>query len=137
MSKPGSPQTTYLAGDDPETIAANRAYQDALSKLTDSLNSRKNRLFDPVLLAAAQGFLAPTQTGSFGESLGNAAAKIGAAESAAFKEPLAALRCSGKSRVRQWQTGSYKKSRPVPCRVDKLALLVNAAFKSLLQIQNV
>ena len=86
MSKPGSPQTTYLAGDDPETIAANRAYQDALSKLTDSLNSRKNRLFDPVLLAAAQGFLAPTQTGSFGESLGNAAAKIGAAESAAFKE---------------------------------------------------
>lgn len=86
MSKPGSPQTTYLAGDDPETIAANRAYQEALTRLTDSLNSRKNRLFDPVLLAAAQGFLAPTQTGSFGESLSNAAAKIGAAESAAFKE---------------------------------------------------
>lgn len=80
-------QTTgFLPGDDPEAVEANRRYQDALNKLTQSLDSRKNRLFDPVLLAAAQGFLAPTQTGSFGESLSNAAAKIGSAEAAAFKE---------------------------------------------------
>jgi hypothetical protein len=57
-----------------------------LAKLTESLDSRKNRFFDPTLLAMAQGFLAPTQTGGFGESLGNAAGKVGAAESAAAKE---------------------------------------------------
>jgi len=78
--------TSFLPGDDPETVAANRAYQEALNRLTQSLDTRKNRLFDPVLLAAAQGFLAPTQTGSFGESLSNAAARIGPAEAAAFKE---------------------------------------------------
>ena len=70
----------YASGDDPETLEANRRYQEALAKLTESLDTRKNRFFDPVMLAAAQGFLAPTQTGGFGESMGNAAGKIGAAQ---------------------------------------------------------
>jgi len=75
-----------LPGEDPETVEANRRYQEALAKLTESLDSRKNRFFDPVMLAAAQGFLAPTQTGGFGESLGKAAGNIGPAEAAAAKE---------------------------------------------------
>jgi hypothetical protein len=41
----------------------------------DSLVNRK-QLFDPTLLAMAQGFLSPTKTGSFGEVLGNVASQI-------------------------------------------------------------
>ena len=42
--------------------------------MLDSLDARKNQMFDPQLLALAEGFLKPTQTGSFGESLGYAVA---------------------------------------------------------------
>lgn len=42
-------------------------------KLLSSLDARQNRLFDPMLMKVASGFLAPTKTGSFGESLGYAA----------------------------------------------------------------
>jgi hypothetical protein len=51
-------------------------YQAAQQAMQDMLAKRENRLFDPTLLAMAQGFLAPTRTGSFGESLGNAAGAI-------------------------------------------------------------
>jgi hypothetical protein len=62
--------------------------------MTDALDQRKNRLFDPTLLAMSQGFLAPTQTGSFFESLGKAAQLTGAAEEKEMKEnqDIAALR---------------------------------------------
>jgi hypothetical protein len=63
-----------------------RKYQEALDRVTQSLDARKNRLFDPTLLAMAEGFLAPTRTGGFGESLGLAAGKIRGAEEAKFKE---------------------------------------------------
>lgn len=63
-----------------------RKYQEALDRVTASLDARKNRLFDPVLLAMAEGFLTPTRTGSFGESLGIAAGKLRGAEEARFKE---------------------------------------------------
>lgn len=63
-----------------------RKYQEALDRVTASLDARKNRLFDPTLLAMAEGFLAPTRTGSFGESLGLAAGKLRGAEEAKFKE---------------------------------------------------
>lgn len=86
MSEAKAPTASYLPGEDPDTIEANRRYQEALAKLTESLDSRKNRFFDPTMLAAAQGFLAPTQTGGFGESLGNVAGKLGPAEAAAVKE---------------------------------------------------
>lgn len=86
MSEAKTPTASYLPGEDPDTIEANRRYQEALAKLTESLDSRKNRFFDPTMLAAAQGFLAPTQTGGFGESLGNVAGKLGPAEAAAAKE---------------------------------------------------
>lgn len=52
-----------------ELKASRRALQEAL------LN--RQQLFDPTLLAMAQGFLAPTKTGSFGESLANVAAQVG------------------------------------------------------------
>jgi hypothetical protein len=51
-------------------------YEAAQQEARDILSQRQNRLFDPVALAAAQGFLAPTKTGSFGESLGNVAGQL-------------------------------------------------------------
>ena len=64
----------YLPGEDPGDIKANRESEAALQKLLSSLEARQNSMFDPTLLAMAEGFLKPTQTGSFGESLGYAAA---------------------------------------------------------------
>lgn len=55
------------------------------AKLREALDSRQNQLFDPVLLAMSQGFLAPTKTGSFGEVLGNVAGQIGPAQQAEQK----------------------------------------------------
>lgn len=51
----------------------------ALMRLREGLDARKNRPFDPVLMQTAAGFLKPTKTGSFGESLGYAAEGAGAA----------------------------------------------------------
>lgn len=74
--------------------SAEARYQSALKQMTDALDQRKNRLFDPTLLAMSAGFLAPTQTGSFFESLGNAAKLIGPAEEKEMREAqeLAAMR---------------------------------------------
>lgn len=76
----------YLPPTDPAAEEANRIYQEALAKLNQSLDLRKNRSFDPMYLAAAKGFLAPTQTGSFFESLGKAAGTIGEAQEQRIKE---------------------------------------------------
>jgi hypothetical protein len=81
--------TGYIAGEDPATVEANRVYQDALARLSQSLDTRKNRFFDPVMLAAAQGFLAPTQTGGFGEALGNVAKNVSAAQAEDIKQEQA------------------------------------------------
>ena len=70
----------YIPGEDPSAVAANKAYQDALERLNRSLEARQNRMFDPTMLALAEGFLTPGRTGSFGESLGVAAGKMRAAE---------------------------------------------------------
>jgi hypothetical protein len=87
MAAPASaPTASFLPGEDPDIVEANRRYQEALATLTQSLDVRKNRLFDPVMLAMAEGFLSPTQTGSFGESLGKVAGKVGPAEAASMKE---------------------------------------------------
>jgi len=75
MAEAKAPTASYLSGDDPDIIDANRRYQEALARLTESLDVRKNRFFDPTLLAVAEGFLGPTQTGSFGEALGRVAGK--------------------------------------------------------------
>ena len=86
MAETKAPTANYLPGEDPAALEANRRYQEALAKLTESLDARKNRFFEPTLLAMAQGFAAPTRTGGFGESLGNALGKIGEAETASVKE---------------------------------------------------
>jgi hypothetical protein len=71
---------TPALGDD----EASRKYEEAVALLANSLGERK-RLFDPTYLAFAQGILAPTQTGGFGEALGNAAKSVGTAQDAEEK----------------------------------------------------
>jgi len=80
MAEKSTAQVAYLPGQDPEAIEANRRYQEALAKLTQTLDTRKSEVFDPTWLAAAKGFLAPTKTGNFFEALGNVAGNIGTAQ---------------------------------------------------------
>lgn len=68
----------------PEEEEAIQKYRAAQNALQEALTNRQ-QLFDPVLLAMAQGFLAPTKTGSFGESLANVAAQVGPVQSAEEK----------------------------------------------------
>jgi hypothetical protein len=63
-------------------------YTAAQQEARDILEQRNNRLFDPTYLAMAQGFFAPTKTGSFGESLGNVAAMVGPAQQAEEKRTM-------------------------------------------------
>ena len=74
--------STLATGQDAASQEANLKYEDALAKLTAALDSRQNRTFDPTMLAAAQGFLTPSRSGSFGESLGNVAGLVGKAQQA-------------------------------------------------------
>jgi hypothetical protein len=67
---------------------AMQKYLDAQKKANEAFEGRQNRLIDPVYLAMAQGFLAPTKTGSFGESLGNVASQVGPAQSAEEKRTM-------------------------------------------------
>jgi hypothetical protein len=63
-------------------------YEAAQKEARDILAQRNNRLLDPVALAAAQGFFAPTKTGAFGESLGNVAAALGPAQQGEEKRTM-------------------------------------------------
>ena len=63
-------------------------YTAAQKEARDILAQRNSRLLDPVALAAAQGFFAPTKTGSFGESLGNVAAALGPAQQGEEKRTM-------------------------------------------------
>lgn len=79
-------KTSDITGQDAATVEAKRVHQEALEKILQSLDARKNRLFDPTLLAFAQAMLTPGQTGSFGEALGRAAGAVGASEAQMAKE---------------------------------------------------
>lgn len=68
-----APLSTYAETPDDQQIV--QEYRNQQKILMDSLVNRK-QLFDPTLLAMAQGFLSPTKTGSFGEALGNVAAQV-------------------------------------------------------------
>ena len=70
----------FLPEVSPEAIEANRRYIEAQQKLAETLDVRKKRIFDPMWMAAAKGFLGPTQTGSSFESLGNVASNLVAAQ---------------------------------------------------------
>jgi hypothetical protein len=72
-----------------EAVQANKAYQEALNRLNSALEARQNKMFDPTMLALAEGFLTPGRTGSFGESLGVAAGKMRAAEEEEGKTEMA------------------------------------------------
>jgi hypothetical protein len=74
-----------------ESVAGTPAYDEyvtAQKAIKDILAERENRLFDPTLLAMAQGFLAPTKTGSFGESLGNVAGALAPVQQAEDKRSM-------------------------------------------------
>jgi len=60
-----------------------QALDSQIMTLKSSLDSRMGLPFDPVLMSAAAGFLKPTKTGSFGESLGYASEGV---QNAAEKE---------------------------------------------------
>ena len=77
-----------LSGTSPEDEEYKIDFKKSQADLKAALAARENQLFDPVLLALSQGFAAPTKSGGFGESLGNAAglasqAAIGQQKSAA------------------------------------------------------
>jgi hypothetical protein len=72
-------------GDNPEAIQSSEA---ALERLSKALESRGGGMFDPQMLAMAEGFLAPTRSGSFGESLGNAANRLRVAQESQGKQEL-------------------------------------------------
>lgn len=76
----------YLPEVTPEAARANVAYQQALNRMQQALDARQGRFFDPELLAIAQGFLTPGQTGSFGEGLGFAAGNLRQAQAQQEKE---------------------------------------------------
>lgn len=75
MSTSKSPLSVPYYAETPEEQEKLRELQEARQLLKDALENR-NQLFDPVLMAVAQGFLAPTKTGKFGESLANVAAAV-------------------------------------------------------------
>lgn len=68
-----APAQVYMGGDDPAIVAKRQAYEQALERLSKSLDARQQRMFDPAMLNVAAAFLGPSKTGSFWESLGSAA----------------------------------------------------------------
>jgi hypothetical protein len=71
MADEMTPQQPNLVEQYAKTVQDRKLEAEAqMQKLIDSLNVRKNMPFDPVLMGLARGLLAPTKTGSFGESLG-------------------------------------------------------------------
>jgi hypothetical protein len=51
--------------------------EEAYQKLVESLDERKNRVFDPTWMAAAQAFATPSRTGSAFEAIGRVAGAVG------------------------------------------------------------
>jgi hypothetical protein len=76
-----------MPGESSGMTEARQTYIDAQKKMLEALESR-SQLFDPVLLAMAQGFLGPTKSGSFGESISNVAASVGPAAEAERKRNI-------------------------------------------------
>jgi len=76
-----------IPGESSAMTEARQSYLDTQKKLLEALESR-NQLFDPTLLAMAQGFLAPTKSGSFGESIANVAASVGPVAEAERKRDI-------------------------------------------------
>ena len=103
-----------VGGETEQELASLERYRQAQKTLADSYE-RRNQLFDPVLLAMAQGFLAPTKSGSFGESISNVAGMVSpvmaeeekrARESAAMRAQLAASEAMQYGEMRKQRMGA-------------------------------
>jgi hypothetical protein len=122
-TKPTLSNSPFAIGDEEESNLANQRYKDAYDKLTLAVEARSEKpWFDPTLLAAAQGLLAPTRTGNFFESLGNAAGTIGKAQEAeqTKAEELARMRlelagmCVQQANQKAGMKDFYSGSQPSP-----------------------
>jgi hypothetical protein len=82
--------------------------KDQYSELSEALKARRLP-FDPKMMALAQGFLAPTQTGSFGESLGYAAK--GYSEAAQAEEKSAQERAALRLQLAQGELAQRQSTR--------------------------
>lgn len=80
-SLPKGALSTTGAG--PEMSQADVDYETEIANMKAALENRKG--LDPAMLAMAQGFLAPTKSGGFGESLGAAAGAYSQAQQAEDK----------------------------------------------------
>lgn len=81
MEQADQPLTGMAASTMQRVEEERRKLNAALERMIASRDRRMNLPFDPVLMQMAAGFLKPTKTGSFGESMGYAAeAGIGEAE---------------------------------------------------------
>jgi hypothetical protein len=67
-----SPVSDYITKTMEDIDSTRETMNQVIQRLRAGLDNRKNQLFDPVTMAAASGFLKPTRTGSFGESVGYA-----------------------------------------------------------------
>lgn len=97
-----------LYSPDPEDQELINEIKGQYSELSEALKARKLP-FDPKLMALAQGFLAPTQTGSFGESLGYAAK--GYSEAAQAEEKSAQERAALRLQLAQGELGQRQATR--------------------------
>jgi hypothetical protein len=103
-----------VGGETPEELGAFERYRNAQKILSESYE-RRNQLFDPTLLAMAQGFLAPTKSGTFGEAIATTAEKVSAAqadeekrarEAAAMRFQLAASEAGQYGEMRKARMGA-------------------------------
>ena len=97
-----------LYSPDPEDQDLIKEIKDQYKDLSESLKERKLP-FDPKLMALAQGFLAPTQTGSFGESLGYGAKAY--SEAANAEEKSAQDRAALRLQLAQGELGQRQATR--------------------------
>ena len=127
LSALGTVPFVPVGGETEQELASLERYRQAQKTLADSYE-RRNQLFDPVLLAMAQGFLAPTKSGAFGESIGNAAALVGPAmaeqekfnrESAAMRAQLAGAEAMQYGEMRKQRMGANLLSLDQPMNEEE------------------
>jgi hypothetical protein len=97
-----------LYSPDPEDQELISEIKGQYSELSEALKARRLP-FDPKWMALAQGFLAPTQTGSFGESLGYAAK--GYSEAAQAEEKTAQERAALRLQLAQGELAQRQSTR--------------------------
>lgn len=71
-----------------ERSAEDESYDAAMQRIEALLAQRENKPYNPTLLAIAQGMLAPSATGSFGEGLGAAAGNVLKSQEAEQKQAM-------------------------------------------------